>query len=370
MAAPMMGKEYTRPAQCPFCGLPVERPLELTTRRYGDMPVGTCSCGAVYACDATGHNMGSAFIEALVFACDMDWDLAWSLLPREDYSEKLVEDYDLESHQIIPGRFYQGRRISGGLFFVRMHRDIREATSPGVTRKLNMARAESPGSSPSGERPAPKPFTKKEVEDLVSEYRVLQLVDMAAQDKRIMRDLKRLLYSGDPLVRSRAAEILGKVSSVIARKDPGSVSNLLMGLINSVSSPGASSWGALEAIGEIIAGCPDLYAGYIPLLYNFLGDSHHRPGVLGAIGRVAEVRPDLLKGAAFRLMPFLQDPDPGARGYAALLFGSLGMAEAKNGLNAIRDDAEEIKIYKNGIIAKKTVGQLGQEALERITAGS
>ena len=368
MAAPMMGKEYTRPVECPFCGLHVERPLELTTRRYGDMPVGTCSCGAVYACDATGHNMGSAFIEALVFACDMDWDLAWSLLPQEDYSEKLLEDYDLESHQIVPGRFYQGRRISGALFFVRMHRDIREATSPGIARKLDMAaRADSPDPGPSGGRPAPKLFTRKEVEDLVNEHRVQQLVDMSGQDKRIMRDLKRLLYSGDPLVRSRAAEILGKVSSVVARKDPGAVSNLLMGLINSVSSPGASSWGAIEAIGEIIAGCPDLYAGYVPLLYNFLGDSHHRTGVLGAIGRVAQARPDLLKGAVYRLMPFIKDPDPETRGYAALLFGSLGMAEAKNGLEAIRDDAEEIKIYKNGNIEKKTVGQLAQEALNKIT---
>jgi hypothetical protein len=61
-----------------------------------EMPVGSCSCGAVYACDETGHNLGSAMIEALVFGCNMDWDLAWGLLPEEDYLEKLVENYDLE----------------------------------------------------------------------------------------------------------------------------------------------------------------------------------------------------------------------------------------------------------------------------------
>lgn len=359
----IFGKELTRKAECPFCGLPIERPMDLKIRRYGDMPVGSCSCGAVFACDATGHNLGSAFIEALVFGCNMDWDLAWSLLPGDDYTEKLVENYDLESHKIVPGGNYEGRRISGALYFVRLDRDIQEATRQGVQKKLERARATADPPRPAA-GPDFKVFSKKEVEDLVAGNRVEPLVAAAGQDKRIIRDLKRLLYSGDDLIRNRTADILGQVSAVVAQRDPGTVSTLLQGLLNSVAAPGAASWGAIEAVGEIIAGSPGLFAGYIPLLYTFLGDRDHRPKVLRAIARIAEVRPDLVRGAAFRLMPFLRDPDPEARGYAAMLFGSLGMAEAKSELEALRDDAAEIKVYNTGTIEKISVGQLARESLK------
>jgi len=50
----------------------IQRPDQVPSR---EMPLGTCSCGAVYACDVTGHNLGSAMIEALVHACTGDWDL-------------------------------------------------------------------------------------------------------------------------------------------------------------------------------------------------------------------------------------------------------------------------------------------------------
>ncbi|MFZ5632341.1 MAG: DVU0298 family protein [Bacillota bacterium] len=365
------GREFTKRPACPFCGMPIERPQELSTRRPGEMPVGSCSCGAVYAFDVTGHNLGAAFIEALVFGCDMDWDLAWNLFPEEDYLEKLVENYDLDSHLIVPGGSYEGRRISGALYFIRLHQDIRDATGRGAERKLERARAAAVPPPPPSAGPAEqKSLTKKEVEELVKEYRVDRLVGAAGQDRRIVRHLQRLLYSGDHLVRARTAEILGKVSAVIARRDPGPISNLLQELLNSVAAPGASSWGSIEAIGEIIGNSPDLFAGYIPPLYTFLGDPDHRPQILRAAARVAQTRPDLVRGAAFRLLPFLRDPDPETRGCAALLFGRLGMAEAKKDLAALRDDATETKVYKNGAVEKTSVGRLAREALERMMAGS
>ena len=112
-----LGKEFASRPRCPFCGVIIDRPKELSTRRQGEMPVGICSCGATYACDETGHNQGSAMIEALVFGCDMDWDLAWGLLPEEDYIQEMVETYDYKNHLIVHGGFFEGRRIAGILFF-------------------------------------------------------------------------------------------------------------------------------------------------------------------------------------------------------------------------------------------------------------
>ena len=109
-----LGRDIIKEPTCPFCGMPVEKPKELSTRMPGEMPVGVCSCGAVYACDETGHNLGSAMIEALVFGCDMDADLAWGLLPDDDYAEEIVEHYDFVTHCIVPGGFFEtAKRPSG-----------------------------------------------------------------------------------------------------------------------------------------------------------------------------------------------------------------------------------------------------------------
>ncbi|RJQ32494.1 MAG: PBS lyase [Peptococcaceae bacterium] len=358
------GRKLTQKPACPFCGTPVEKPKELKTRRPGDMPVGSCSCGAVYAYDATGHNLGSAFIEALVFGCNMDWDLAWGLLPEEDYQGKILENYDCEKNLLVPDGFYEGRRIAGALYFIRLHQDVREVTSQGVQKTLEQAAPVLPESSARANRE--KIFTKKEVENLVRNYRAEPLLSAAGQNKRIITDLQRLLYSGDELVRLRAAEILGKVSAVIAQKDPGGISKLLQRLFTAVSDTGASNWGAIDAIGEIIANSPEIFAGYIPALEQFLENGALRAKVLRAFGRIAGVRPALIRKSAFRFIPFLRHSEPETRGCAAWLLGHLGASAAKDEMARLRNEEQEIGLYENGKIERKTVGRLASEALEKI----
>jgi hypothetical protein len=357
-------KEVTHRPECPFCGLAVNRPQELETRRLEEMPVGICDCGAVFACDVTGHNLGSAFIEALVFACNMDWDLAWSLYPGEDYLEKLVEHYDLESHVLVPGGSFRGRRVRGALYFIRMEDDIQEVTTGGVKRKIMRSTPVQPASTPT--ETGPKSFTRAEVEKMVTAYRLPPLLAIAGEDKRIIRDLQRLIYSGDVQLRLRTADILGRVSAVIAQRDPGFISNLLQRLLNSVSDSAASSWGAIDTIGEIIGNAPDLFISYTPRLYQFLADEKLRPLILKAIGRAARARPHLIRQSIFRFIPCLSDPNPEVRGYAALLFGYLGVPEASGYLEKLGDDPHPVKVYQDGCLEEKTVGQLAKEALARL----
>jgi hypothetical protein len=331
------------------------------------MPVGSCTCGAVYAYDVTGHSLGAAFVEALVFACNMDWDLAWQLLPGEDYLEKLVENYDIDSHLIVPSGSHQGRRVSGGLYFIRMHNEILEATREGVEKKLDRAVPVSVSVQKPAGLPAEKALSRKDIEELVRAYQVEPLVRAAGQDKRMVRELQRLLYSSEELVRYRTAEILGKASAVIARNDPGTVSKLMQRLLNTIANPGASSWGAIATIGEIIASTPALFAGYLPTLYQFLEDDMLRPRILRAIGKAAEARPDLLRGAIFRLLPFLRHPDGETRGYAARLFGFLATPEAKGDLEQLLEDSYPISLYRNGAVEQTTVGRLSAEALGKLS---
>ena len=356
------GKDPVKKATCPFCGQLLERPKELTTRRPSEMPIGACPCGAVYACDETGHNLGSAMIEALVFASNMDWDLAWGLLPEEDYLTEIVENYDLQSHLIIPSGTFEGRRIGGALYFIRMHKDIQEVTSDGVRQRLKEAQDTSSASSPRQKRQ--KTLTKKQVEQLVKEYQLEPILDAARQDKKIIRYLQRLIYSGDPQAKNRAAEILGRACAVVGKKDPGVISKLLQGLFYSLTDTAAYPMGALESIGQIIAHRPDLFGGYTPQLYQFLGDDSRRAKVLEALGRIAESSPEILRKHTFHFFSFLEDPDPQVRGYTALLLCNLGAYEAKQDIAKLLDEPHEIELYENGQMEKISVAEIASNALK------
>jgi hypothetical protein len=352
MVGKFQGRDIIDKPACPFCGSMLEKPVE---RPRGEMPLGSCACGAVFACDVTGHSLGTAMSEALVAACGGDWDAAWDLLPEEDYQEKQVHHYDAETHLIIHGGVHQGRRIAGTLLFIRLQKQA---------APLQRQRDLSPPASVSAR--GKRSFSRKEVEALVAAYDLGPLLVAAEEDRRILQDLKRLLYSADPLLRWRAAEALGSVSAVIARYDPGAVTRLLQGLFSSVTDTAASSWGAINAIGEILASRPESFSGFLPQLVQISRTPSFVEEVLRALGRIAESGADLLKEVASRMLPLLAHPAPGVRGYAAVLLGNLKAGAARETLEKLRDDEAEIDVYRHGVMEKKTVGQLALEALSRI----
>ena len=150
------------------------------------------------------------------------------------------------------------------------------------------------------------------------------LLSAAPTDRKLLRTLQRLLYSGDTVLRRRAAEAMGGVSAVLGETNPGAVSKILQSLVYAITDTAASSWGSFEAIGEIIRHKPELYAGYLPRLFPFLGDETRRAATLEAIATVAEARPDLLRKHTFHFLAFLSDPDPAVRGQTVRLLGALG----------------------------------------------
>ena len=355
MVGRFFGKDILAKPACPFCGMVVQRPEQVPSR---EMPVGVCSCGAVYACDVTGHNLGSAMIEALVHACTGDWDCAWDLTPDEDYLDKQLKNYDFETHNIIHAGVYEGRRIAGVLYFIRLNKPIAAKASP-----VPAETSESPNATTASPRAHRRSSSKQEVEDLIKTYELGPLLDMAAQDKRVLRDVKRLLYSADKLIRWRTAEALGKICAVIATKDPGTISKLLQGLFTSVSDTAASSWGSVDAIGEIISTLPDHFSGFLPQLVQISRDPSLLPEVLRAMAKIAETRPDLLRRFAYPMIPLLRNPDSEVRGYAVILLGHLKAYEAKEDMAKLKEDTAPIDIYRAGQIEKTTLHQLATESL-------
>jgi len=366
MSSRSTAKKIFRRPICPFCGMPIEKPTEQATRMPVEMPIGYCSCGAVYACDETGHNLGAAMLEALMYACGLDADLASGLLPEDDYLQEIVERYDYLSHLIVPGGAMEGRRIRGALFFVRLYEDVQEVTRPEAERII-LRGAQGRARPKTSDPPTSViPLTKRQVEALVQDYDVNAAIEAAPGDKKLVRNLQRLLYSGDTLTRKRAADILGRVCAVIAEHNPGTVSRLLQNLFTAVSDTAAFTWGAFEAIGEIIRCEPSLFGPYVTFLLPYLADDTRISQTVEAMQRLSETRPQLLQKTAFRLCGFLDHSDPSVRGNAARILGWLGFSEAASQIKQLVDDRTMLDVYNLGRFQRISVGELASEALKAL----
>lgn len=76
---------------------------------------GRCDCGAVFACDPTGHNVGEAYLDALTYACG-GWDEVVNRKPGDSCHEA-VFNYDLRTHRLWEVRDVR-RDYSGKIVFI------------------------------------------------------------------------------------------------------------------------------------------------------------------------------------------------------------------------------------------------------------
>lgn len=351
------------PPKCPFCGRIIDKPKELKSRKPLEFPMGICECGAVYAFDVTGHNLGAAHMEALVFASNDDWDLALDLHDSV-YKFEIIEHYDGISHQVVPGRNIEGGRVNGALFFVKLNENIQEFTGAkeGLKSKLK-----EPTPTHLPQRLRSKAFSKKEVKRLVEENKPDELIAIAEQDTRVITALQKLLYSVDEIIRWRTIKMLGMIAEKLGDKIPGSISNLLRRLLSATDDTSSGSgWGAIETIGEIVNSRPDLFGEFTQPLISFLEKGQNKKEVTWAIGKIAEKKPELVKYVFLDFISFLNDPDATVRGYAAWSLGNIGKQEAKENLKNLENDKSQVSIFENGEINKKTVGQIATEAIGKL----
>ncbi len=349
-----MTKELIQIPICPFCGQEIERPEILGNDP--DIVLGRCKCGAVYACDESGKNLGTAFIEALVMACNNDWDRAWELSEDKDFITNVMENYDLVNHFIVPSGVLENRRIAGALYFVRLH-------SPLPFERKNDLQKQKKSLTESALLTS---LSKQKVEELISSYKLVPIIERAGKDKKLVHYLQRLLYSADPLIRARAAEALGKVCGIISKKEPQKVGRLIQTLLYSIVDSAAFPLGAFEAIAEIIYNAPQLYEKYVPYIWQLLAEESRRAKAIMALSRISEVRPELLRARAFYLLKFLKDKNPEVRGYTILLLQKLGASELKEDIAKLKGDMHKISLYENGEIKISTIDELVSSAMKAL----
>jgi len=364
---------------CPFCGMDVGRARDAVQRKMTEFPVGSCECGAVYVCDATGHNVGAAMIECLVHACGDDWDLAWELMPEDDYLTGQIDNYDEITHLVVESRQLDGRWVRGVLYFVRLHKDVAE-----IARRCKRTEGEKSGIGVAAQ--VKKPLTgtagraggakrekkradKQLVKRLAAEGDIEALVEYCFDDRRTLKFLQRLLYEPDEALRYHYAWIIGQVCARVSDREPGQVADLLHRLFEACSDSASTSWGMIEAIGSIVAARPDIYGAFTRHLLNYMGDPSTQEQVIWALGEIADRRPDLIRSTPFyATFHFLGHENPRIRGLMVRLMGRISATEAAFQVMGLQNDQNEITLYEQGRPVRVTVAQLADQAVAMISS--
>jgi len=335
--------------------------------------MGACQCGAVFVSDQTGHNLGSAMVECLVHACHDNWELAWDLIPEEDYLTGQVENYDEQTHQVIETRNLDGRAVRGVLYFVRLNQEFARlsAKSGGQTPAEEALPPERPPVEPLRDpKRIKKRANKVEIQRLADLRDIHQLTDLCFDDPKTIRYLQRLLYDPIPEKRWQYATVMGKVCARYASRCPGAVSDLLHRLFEACSDSAATHWGLIETVGAIIAGRPDIFGAFARHLLMYRNVPTTRVQTLWALAEIAKTRPDVVRATPFySLFPMLAHPDPETRGHAVLLFGLIKANEVRTQLEALINDHALLTIYDGETyFFQTTVAAVAKEALDRLAA--
>jgi len=192
--------------------------------------------------------------------------------------------------------------------------------------------------------------------------------------RQVINPLFSFLYNSDEQVRWRAVTVFGAVVAKLADRNMESgriIMRRLMWNLNDES--GGIGWGSPEAMGETLArheGLAKEYAGIL-LSYarqdgNYLEHEVLQRGLLWGIGRLSQVRPDLIKDAVPYLIPYLKSGDATVRGLTAQVIGLLGSEKARPELEHLTKDEAEIQLYSAHKLLSKQVRELAQEALKRL----
>jgi hypothetical protein len=173
-----------------------------------------------------------------------------------------------------------------------------------------------------------------------------------------------------------AVTLMGLLTAELAERDLESARVVMRTLIwNLTEESGGIAWGTPESMAEIMACHETLADEYAPILVsytredgNFLEYEPLQRGVMWGIGRLAEVRPELLRAndAGRCLLPYLESDDGTVRGLAAWALGLIGTREAGAKLETLLGDREKLRIYLDRELVVASVGELASQALVRI----
>jgi len=216
--------------------------------------------------------------------------------------------------------------------------------------------------------------TKKDVEQVLANRDWKQLNLWAKEHKNVYRQLMARIYVKDGLVFWRAVEALGVFAHTLEQDDRKYAVELVrryFWMLNDES--GGTAWNASEAIGSLLAHCPNTCGQFNWMLSGLLEDESLSDGALWGMAQLAQNAPHLIDPLEERIRPFLEAKEPLSRGLAALIYEMMRLS--KNGLElkreqgpkwsvpmelntSLRNDQNSVEIYQDGQLASYRVQEL------------
>jgi len=192
--------------------------------------------------------------------------------------------------------------------------------------------------------------------------------------RKVINPLFSYLLSTDEQTRWRAITAMGVVVARLAQENMESARVIMRRFIWMLNDEsGGIGWGVPEAMGETIASHEGLAREYVRMLIsytnedgNFLEYDPLQRGAVWAVGRVAQVRPALVRDAIPHLISSLRSPDAAIRGLAAWALGLLGAKAARSQVEALLEEETDISIYVDGRLSSRSLSDLAKEALGRM----
>ncbi|MEW6595707.1 MAG: DVU0298 family protein [Thermodesulfobacteriota bacterium] len=193
----------------------------------------------------------------------------------------------------------------------------------------------------------------------------------------------KALYSGichaDELLHWHAVTAMGQVVAGLAEREMEAARIVMRRFMWSLNDEsGGIGWGVPEAMAECIAMHDGLAAeyGHMPVAYMredgyYLEYEPLQRGLMWGLGRIAEVRPQLLlaKQVLTYLPPYLDSPDPAVRGLAALALGRLHAEKLAPRITELTASQAAVRYYTNGTLTTLSEGELATLALTHLRPG-
>ncbi len=154
---------------------------------------------------------------------------------------------------------------------------------------------------------------KKIVYDLLERNDAGSVVSLARDDRKIVSLLVRLAYDKNTLVGWRAIMAIGLAAAEMLPADLDFLRETCRKLVWSLSDEsGGIGWSASEILGEIVNADPKRFKDFIPLIASVydIEEDVFRGGVLFALGRIAELTPELAAPYQKIIIASLADTDP------------------------------------------------------------
>lgn len=162
---------------------------------------------------------------------------------------------------------------------------------------------------------------KDELDQILLKADWQRLGSWATHDRQVIRQLQSRVIAAEGLLFWRAVEGLGRVAKWLEQEKPGYASELVkryFWLLNEES--GGTAWNAGQAIGSIMANCPETYGHFHWMLSDLLDDPSLRNGVLWGLLQVSLNAPEWVFPLEERVRPFLGAEQAETRTLAALLY--------------------------------------------------